>query len=56
MGHDGSVKVTEAQLKEAYQAHTARLTASATTSEMPQRTSTPPTYGTLNLRCCERRV
>jgi hypothetical protein len=36
MGHDGGVKVTEAQLKEAYQAHLARSRAGRTTCPSPE--------------------
>ena len=36
MGHDGSVKVTEAQLKEAYQAHLARARADRASCPAPE--------------------
>ena len=36
MGHDGSVKVTEAQLKDAYQAHLARTGAGRTSCPSPE--------------------
>jgi hypothetical protein len=36
MGHDGSVKVTEAQLKEAYQAHLARTRADRASCPSPE--------------------